>query len=161
MKIKLFVTGGTIDATKILKGKKVFHKTYITKMLRQARSKANINVQVLMMKLSYLMSNEDRNMIMKACKDCVEKNIIISHGTDTMVETAKLLGKNIHNKTIVLTGAITPYNKANSDALFNLGCAVAAVQLLPNSVYITMNGKIFKWDNVVKDKKSKIFRTKR
>lgn len=88
-----------------------------------------------------------------------EEKIIISHGTDTMQEIAQLLGKNIKDKTIVLLGAMIPYNQKKSDSLFNLGCAVSAVQTLPKGVYITMNGKIFSWDNVKKNKEHGMFET--
>ena len=103
------------------------------------------------------MTDEDREKILQSCKDCEEDKIIITHGTDTMVETAQVLGKNIKDKTIVLVGAMIPYNQEKSDALFNLGCAVSAVQILPKGVYIAMNGKIFSWDNVRKNKELGLF----
>ena len=94
---------------------------------------------------------------MQSCKDCTEDKIIITHGTDTMSETAQILGKVIEDKTIVLLGAMVPFNQPKSDALFNLGCAISAVQFLPKGVYITMNGKIFSWDNVRKNKEQGLF----
>jgi len=89
---------------------------------------------------------------LQSCKNCSEDKIVITHGTDTMPETAKVLGKNIKDKTIVLLGSMIPYSFGGSDALFNLGCAISAVQILPKGVYITMNGKIFPYDNVRKNK---------
>ncbi len=160
MTIKLFITGGTIDCERIEdKDKYVFEKTHLPEMLNQGRCKVDIANQVLIMKDSIYMTNEDREKILQSCKDCKEDKIIITHGTDTMVETAQVLGKNLKNKTIVLLGAMVPYNQEKSDALFNLGCAVSAVQSLPKGVYIIMNGKIFSWDNVRKNKELGLFET--
>lgn len=152
--IRLFITGGTIDVEKIEEGDKyIFNKTYLPKMLEQGRCKVNIESQILFMKDSLYTTDEDREKILQSCKDCKDDKIIITHGTDTMSETAQILGKEIKNKTIILLGAMVPYNQKKSDALFNLGCAISAVQTLPNGVYITMNGKIFSFDNVRKNKK--------
>lgn len=160
MIIKLLITGGTIDCKKIEeKDKYIFEKTHLPEMLKQGRCKIDIDSHVIMLKDSIHMTDEDREKILQNCKDCEEDKIIITHGTDTMVETAQVLGKNIKNKTIVLLGAMIPYNQNNSDALFNLGCAVSAVQSLPKGVYITMNGKIFSWDNVRKNKELGLFET--
>ncbi len=156
--IRLFITGGTIDVEKIEEGDKyIFNKTYLPKMLEQGRCKVNIESQILFMKDSLYTTDEDREKILQSCKDCKDDKIIITHGTDTMSETAQILGKEIKNKTIILLGAMVPYNQKKSDALFNLGCAISAVQTLPNGVYITMNGKIFSWDNVRKNKKLGLF----
>ena len=153
MTIKLFITGGTIDCEKIEKENKyIFTKTHLPEMLEQARNRVDINSEILMLKDSVYMTNSDRERILKRCKSTKEDKIVITHGTDTMVETAQVLGKNIKDKTIVLLGAMTPYNQKNSDALFNLGSAITAVQLLSKGVYITMDGKIFSWDNVRKNK---------
>lgn len=154
MKIKLFATGGTIDCEQIKKGNKyVFSKTHLPKMLKQGRCKINLDRKVLMMKDSLYMADADRAKILQKCKSCKNRKIVITHGTDTMCETAQVLGKNIKNKTIVLVGAMVPYNKKNSDALFNFGGAVIAVQSLKHGVYVIMNGKIFQWTNVRKNKK--------
>jgi len=158
MKIKLFITGGTIDCEKIEdRDKYIFKKTHLPEMLEQAKCKVDIDSQVLMMKDSIYMSDEDRKEILQGCENCAEDKIIITHGTDTMVETAQVLGKNIKNKTIVLLGAMIPYNQKKSDALFNLGYAISAVQVLPKGVYIAMNGKIFNWNHVRKNKELGIF----
>lgn len=160
MAIKLFITGGTIDCEREDKeGNYIFGETYIPKMLKQGRNKKDIMTKLLMLKHSSNMTKEDRKKILQNCKDCKEDKIIITHGTDTMVETARVLGKEIKDKTIVLLGAMIPYNQENSDALFNLGCAVSAVQSLSNGVYITMNGKIFNCDNIKKNKELGEFQT--
>lgn len=158
MTIRVFITGGTIDCERIEKGNKyIFTKTHLPEMLKQARNKEDIKSEVLMLKDSIHMTDTDRKKILQSCKECKEDKIIITHGTDTMVETAKVLGKDIENKTIVLLGAMIPYNQKDSDALFNLGCAFSAVQSLPKGVYITMNGKIFSWNNVRENRKLLIF----
>ena len=100
------------------------------------------------------MMSEDRKEILKRCIECTENKIIVTHGSDTMVETGRVLGNNVKGKTVVLVGAMIPYAFGASDALFNLGCAFSAVQALRQGVYITMNGKIFHWDNVRKNKES-------
>ncbi len=160
-KIKIFTTGGTIDCDKIdaNTNEYFFTDTHLPKMLEQARNKVDIEIEVLMMKDSLLMNDEDREKITKKCLSCYENKIIITHGTDTMPETAKYLGERVKNKTIILVGAIIPYNKDSSDALFNLGTAFANVQLLPKGVFISMNGKVLNWDNVKKNKKLGIFET--
>ena len=156
--IRLFITGGTIDAEKIgEKGKYVFGKTYIPEMLEQGRCKVDTESQVLFMKDSLYTIDEDREKILQSCKDCTENKILITHGTDTMTKTAQILGKEIEDKTIVLLGAMVPYNQNKSDALFNLGYAISAVQFLPNGVFIAMNSKIFSWDNVKKNKELGLF----
>jgi len=159
MAIILFVTGGTIDCEKIdpATNKYIFTKTHLPEMLKQARNRVDIELEVLLLKHSMDITDSDRKKILQKCKSCKEDKIVITHGTITMVETAQFLGKSIKDKTIVLTGAIIPYNQKNSDALFNLGCAITAVQLLPKGVYITMNGKIFLWNNVRKNKKLQEF----
>jgi L-asparaginase len=96
----------------------------------------------------------DIKNLLKHCKKSKEDKIVIIHGTDTMVDTAKLLEKSIINKTIVLTGALIPYTFGNSDGLFNLSSALAFVQTLPYGVYISMHGKYFNWDNVRKNKQT-------
>jgi L-asparaginase len=99
------------------------------------------------------MTAADRQSILDNCRSCAEDKIIITHGTDTMAETAKLLGPNIQDKTIVLTGAMIPFTFGSSDGLFNMGCAVAFVQSLPSGVYVAMGGRYFVWNNVRKNRK--------
>ncbi|MCH8262329.1 MAG: asparaginase, partial [Proteobacteria bacterium] len=98
------------------------------------------------------MDDNDRQQILASCLACDESRIVITHGTDTMVETSQVLAAGIKDKTIVLLGAMVPYQFKNSDALFNLGCAIAAVQTLSNGVYITMNGEVFNYHEVLKNK---------
>jgi len=153
MAIKILITGGTID-TKYneLNGKSIFTKSHLPEMLKQARCKVDVKLETVMLKDSNDMIDSDREKILQNCKNCGEDRIVITHGTDTMPETAKVLGENIKDKTIVLLGSMIPYSFGGSDALFNLGCAISAVQILPKGVYITMNGKIFPYDNVRKNK---------
>ncbi|PIU20908.1 MAG: asparaginase [Candidatus Diapherotrites archaeon CG08_land_8_20_14_0_20_34_12] len=156
MAIKLFITGGTID--NIDKDRKLkSRKTHIPKMLKQANVTLEINTEKLMLKDSRDLTDSDRKLILKKCKQCREDKIIITHGTFTMAKTAAILGQGIKNKTIVLTGSMVPYVEDNSDALFNLGCAISKVQTIPRGIYITMNGQILKWGNVKKNVKKGIF----
>lgn len=158
MPIQLFITGGTIDASQIRKGDRyVFSQSHIPNMLKQSRCTAQIKTKILMMKDSIYLTGEDREKIVFACKQVDAQRIIVTHGTDTMVETARCLASKNENKTIVLTGAMIPFYKPKSDAFFNLGTAICAVQLLPSGVYISMNGKIFPHDKVRKNKKLGIF----
>jgi L-asparaginase len=110
---------------------------------------------------SLFMKDTHRKKILKACKDCPEKKIVITHGTDTMEITAKFLAKHIKNKTIVLTGAMVPYKFGSSDGMFNLGSAISFAQTLPSGVYAAMNGKIFSARKVHKNKKTGIFEGKK
>jgi len=158
MTIKLIVTGGTID--KIYNesnGKLTFSDTHINEMLDQARCEVPVSIKNLMLIDSLDMVDKDRQVILNECKNSKESKIVITHGTDSMVETAKILGDHIQDKSIVLLGAMIPFSLKESDALFNLGCAIIAVQCLQSNVYIIMNGKIFTWDNVNKNKEKGIF----
>ena len=158
MKIKIFITGGTFDKEyDELEGKLFFHDTHLPEMLRLGHCKLDIDIRTLMMVDSLSMTPADRNIVLENCKQAQEDKIVITHGTDTMCETAKLLGSSINDKTIVLTGAMVPYRFGSSDGLFNLGSALAFVQLLPPGVYISMNGRYFKWDNVQKNKQIGMF----
>jgi L-asparaginase len=153
MQIKIFVTGGTFDKEyNELNGQLFFKNTHLPEMLTLARSRTNIDISTLMMVDSLEMTEDDRHSIANSCNQTHQDRILITHGTDTMVETAKVLAKEINDKTIVLTGAMVPYKFGSSDGLFNLGSALAFVQTLPVGVYIVMNGRYFKWDNVRKNK---------
>jgi L-asparaginase len=161
MKIKLLITGGTIDKTyKELSGELSFTQTHIIEILNRGRSTVNIDSEVLFLKDSLEMNDKDRDLILSKCLECDEDKIIITHGTDTMVDTAQLLGDKIKDKTIVLFGSMIPYSVNNSDALFNLGGALSAVQNKKQGVYIAMNGQIFDFDKVKKNKKLGIFQTR-
>ena len=153
MAIKILITGGTIDKKyNELDGNLIFTKSHFPEILKEARCKIDVELETIMLKDSLFTTDSDRERILQSCKSCEEDKIIITHGTDTMPETAKVLGENIKDKTIVLFGAMIPYTFGGSDALFNFGCAVSAVQILPKGVYIAMNGKIFTYDNVRKNK---------
>jgi L-asparaginase len=153
--IRILITGGTIDKEyDPLTGELTFPKSHLSNMLNQVKCKVRFVLEEVMLKDSLQMTSEDRKEILKKCIECLENKIIVTHGTDTMVETAQVLGKHARGKTIVLVGAMIPYAFGASDALFNLGCAFSAVQALPQGVYVTMNGKIFTWDNVRKNKES-------
>lgn len=151
--IRLLIIGGTIDKVyNPVPGELTFDKTQIPKILEQARCRLNTVSEILMLKDSLYMNDSDREAILERCKSYKERRVVITHGTDTMVETAKVLGTNIRDKVIVLTGAMVPYSFGSSDASFNLGVALGCVQTLPNEVYVGMNGRIFPWYNVRKNK---------
>ncbi len=153
--IRIFITGGTIDKEyNPITGELAFAKSHLTNMLNQVRCRVKVVLEEIMLKDSLQMRSEDREEILKKCVASPENRMIITHGTDTMVETAGVLGKNLRGKTVVLVGAFIPYAFGASDALFNLGSAFSAVQTLPEGVYITMNGKIFPWDHVRKNRES-------
>ena len=152
MSIKMIITGGTFDKEyNELTGELFFNKTHIPEMLKLGRSRLDLKIVTLMMCDSLHMNDSDVNIISGECRDSKEEKILITHGTDEMVNTAKILGGNIKNKTIVLTGAIIPYAFGSSDGMFNLGSALAFVQSLPHGVYIAMNGKYFHYGNVRKN----------
>jgi L-asparaginase len=153
MAIRLFITGGTFDKEyDEIHGRLFFRDTHIQEMLSLGRSHLDVAVRTLMMVDSLEMTDGDRRLILENCRHAAEDQIVITHGTDTMVETARALGEADLEKTIVLTGAMVPYAFGSSDGLFNLGSALSFAQTLPRGVYIAMNGRHFTWDNVVKDK---------
>ena|SRR3989344_4043193 len=153
MAIRVLITGGTIDNLEYDSEDKApkNQKSIIPDLLKKSRIGLNYSVEEIIFKDSRFVNEGDRELLFQKCKKCQEDKIIITHGTMTMPLTAKYLGQKKLKKTIVLLGAAIPGNKENSDALFNLGLAFSAIQLLPKGVYITMNGKIFSWDNVKKN----------
>jgi L-asparaginase len=156
--IRIFVTGGTFDKTyDEIRGRLSFAETHLPEMLRLGRSRVDVSVQTLMMIDSLEMSETDRQLIAHNCRQAVERQIVITHGTDTMVDTAAMLARTVTDKTIVLTGAMIPYAFGSSDGLFNLGSALSLVQVLPPGVYIAMNGQHFRWDKVRKNRESGVF----
>lgn len=158
MGIRIFVTGGTFDKEyDELNGTLNFEDTHVPEMLRLGRCGLDVSVRTLMMLDSLDMSAQDRSSIVEQCRGCDEQQIVVTHGTDTMVETARDLAKEVPGKTIVLTGAMIPYAFGSSDGLFNLGSALSFVQVLPAGVYIAMNGKYFCWDNVRKNREVGMF----
>ena len=158
MRIRVFVTGGTFDKEyDELTGQLYFRSTHVDEMLRRGRCGLDVDVETLMMVDSLEMTDAQRAAIVRACHDCAEDQIVITHGTDTMVETARALADGVENKTIVLTGAMVPYAFGSSDGLFNLGSAFSFVQSLPRGVYIAMNGRSFPWDDVRKNRQEGVF----
>lgn len=159
MKIKIMITGGTIDNLEYATEKNAPKKrqSLIPQLLKQSRLNSDYNAEKILFKDSKFITGNDKEFIFKKCKNCKEDKIVITHGTMTMPQTAKFIGKFNLKKTIVLVGSVIPANKEKSDALFNLGFALAAVQLLPYGVYVAMNGRIFQSDNVSKNLKTGYF----
>ena len=172
MSIRIFVTGGTFDKEyNELTGSLFFKDTHLPEMLRLGRSRIELSISTLMMIDSLEMTDAGRARIADECARAAETRILITHGTDTMVETAAALAaavagdrlrsdgvtKSVPDKTIVLTGAMIPYAFGSSDGLFNLGSALSFVQALPPGVYIAMNGRYFNWDRVRKNRQSGFF----
>ena len=159
--IRIFVTGGTFDKEyNELTGALAFKETHLPEMLRLGRSRVDVAVRTLMMIDSLEMTDSDRALVVEECRDAAESRILITHGTDTMVETAAALAAALpqaSGKTIVLTGAMIPYAFGSSDGLFNLGSALSFVQVLPAGVYIAMNGRCFESDRVRKNRETGIF----
>jgi L-asparaginase len=156
--IRVIVTGGTFDKHyDEIKGELTFVDTHLPEILKRARVSIPVQVELNQLIDSLYMQDENRRSVLEACARAAERRIIITHGTDTMAETARLIGTAKLDKTIVLTGAMIPYKILDSDALFNFGTAFSAVQLLPSGVYIAMNGRIFDWDKVHKNKAQGIF----
>lgn len=158
MAIRVFVTGGTFDKEyNELRGELSFKDTHVPEMLRRGRCRLDVSVSTLMMVDSLELTDEDRALIVDHCRRCDETEIILTHGTDTMVETAAALAHGVTGKTIVLTGAMIPYAFGSSDGLFNLGSALSFVQALTPGVYVAMNGRWFPWDNVRKNRETGTF----
>jgi L-asparaginase len=156
--IRIIVTGGTFDKTyDEIRGHLSFGATHLPEMLRLGRSRLPVTVQELMMIDSLDMTDADRASIVRSCRDSAESQIVITHGTDTMVETAAALARDVAGKTVVLTGAMIPYAFGSSDGLFNLGSALSFAQVLPAGVYIAMNGQYFRWDRVRKNRETGVF----
>lgn len=154
MAVKILITGGTFDKEyNELSGELFFKDTHLPEMLKLGRSRIDVDIRTLMMIDSLDMTEGDRKIILENCRKVKEDRILVTHGTDTMIDTAKVLANEIKDKTIVLTGAIVPYKFGSSDGLFNLGSALAFTQILPNGIYIAMNGRYFPWDKVRKNKK--------
>ena len=155
MKVKILVTGGTFDKEyNEINGKLYFNKTHVHEILALGRSDVAVEIKTLMMVDSLDMTDQDREVLVKNISSAKEKNIVITHGTDTMVETAKYINKRTIEKTVVITGALIPYKFGSSDGLFNLGAALAFAQVLKSGVYVAMNGKWFPCDGVEKNKET-------
>ncbi len=153
MPIRILVTGGTFDKEyDEVTGSLFFKDTHIGEMLRLGRSRVDVTIRTVMMIDSLQMTDADRSLIVQNCLQCPEDRIVITHGTDTMTDTAAAIARSVLRKTVVLTGAMIPYAFGSSDGLFNLGSAISFVQVLPEGVYIAMNGKCFRWDQVRKNR---------
>ena len=160
MSVRVFVTGGTFDKEyDEVGGTLYFEDTHIPEMLRLGRCRLDVSVRTLMMIDSLEMTEQDRLTIVENCRRCEEAQIVITHGTDTMVDTARAIAAGASGKTIVLTGAMVPYAFGSSDGLFNLGSALSFAQVLPPGVYIAMNGQVFTWENVRKNREAGVFET--
>ncbi|HHC75106.1 MAG TPA: asparaginase, partial [Thiothrix sp.] len=163
MPIHVLLTGGTIDKHyHECNGELSFSETHLPTMLAQARCTLDLHMDTLMLKDSLAMQDSDRQTILNACQQSPHKMIVITHGTDTMVDSAQVLGQalqqqTLQDKTIVLLGAMIPYELKQSDSLFNLGSALTAAQCLTQGVYICMNGQVFSWDNVMKNRGKGVF----
>ena len=161
--IRIFVTGGTYDKEYNERdGSLYFKDTHLREMLQLGRCRVDVEVRTLMMVDSLEMDDDDRAVILNQCRKCPSSRIVITHGTDTMEVTARVLGeamadktitdKAITGKTIILVGAMIPFAFGSSDGLFNLGAALAFAQSLRPGVYVAMNGRYFRWDNVRKNR---------
>ena len=158
MSVRILVTGGTFDKEyNELAGTLFFQDTHLPEMLRLGRSRVEATVETLMMIDSLDMTDADRSRIVTACVRSPETRIVITHGTDTMVETARAVAHGVRDKTVVLTGAMVPYAFGSSDGLFNLGSALSFAEVLPPGVYIAMNGQHFPWDRVRKNRETGVF----
>ena len=159
MHIRILVTGGTFDKEyDELAGRLFFRDTHVREMLTLGRARLDLEIETAMMIDSLDMDDAGRAAIVARCRDAAERAIVVTHGTDTMVETAgALAAAGLAAKTIVLTGAMVPYAFGSSDGLFNLGSALSFVQVLPPGVYIAMNGRHFRWDQVRKNRETGVF----
>ncbi|MBI91432.1 MAG: asparaginase [Gammaproteobacteria bacterium] len=158
MAIRIFITGGTFDKEyDEITGKLFFKDTHMREMLELGRSRLKVKIRTLMMIDSLEMTLDDRNIIAENCKNAEENQIVITHGTDTMTETGRVLAEANLDKTIVLFGAMIPYKFGTSDGLFNLGSAVGFVQSLQHGVYIVMNGRCFDYNKVQKNRETGVF----
>ena len=151
--IRILVTGGTFDKEYNERtGQLLFKDTHIAEMLRRGRSQVEVTIHTVMMIDSLEMTEADRVLIVQNCVQSEENQIVITHGTDTMTETASAVARAISGKTVVFTGAMIPWAFGSSDGLINLGSALSFVQVLPAGDYIAMNGKCFPWDRVRKNR---------
>ncbi|MBK6936283.1 MAG: asparaginase [Chitinophagaceae bacterium] len=158
MAIRIFITGGTFDKEyNELNGQLFFKDTHMHDLLELGSNKVDVEIRTLMMVDSLEMTDEDRELIAHQCVHSDEDRIVITHGTDTMSETAQFLAQKVKNKTVVLTGAMIPIKFGSSDGLFNLGSALAFAQTLSAGVYVAMNGRYFTADNVRKNKQTGMF----
>ena len=153
MAIRILVTGGTFDKEYNERtGQLYFKDTHLAEMLQRGRSRVAVTIRTVMMVDSLEMTDADRSLIVQNCRQAEEAHIVVTHGTDTMTDTAAAIAREVLDKTVVLTGAMIPWAFGSSDGLFNLGSALSFVQTLPAGVYVAMNGKCFPWDRVRKNR---------
>jgi L-asparaginase len=156
--IRIIITGGTFDKQyDEIRGSLTFKDSHLPEILKFVRCSVPIELELNQLIDSLDMHTANRMKVLESCRRAPEERIVITHGTDTMAETARVLGEARLAKTVVLTGAMVPYVFSNSDAVFNLGCAVTAVQVLPHGVFIAMNGRVFGWDRVRKNRELGVF----
>ncbi|MEP7116859.1 MAG: asparaginase domain-containing protein [Acidobacteriota bacterium] len=157
--IRILVTGGTFDKEyDEVRGRLFFKDSHVQEMLAKGRSRVPVSVRTLMMIDSLEMTETDRALVVDQCRHCAEDRIVITHGTDTMVDTARAIAAaGLSDKTVVITGAMIPYAFGSSDGLFNLGSALSFAQVLPPGVYVAMNGEHFHWDTVRKNRATAVF----
>ena len=160
MKVRLLITGGTIDKVfNQSNGELEFDETHFPEMVKRSRVEVDLTLEEIMLLDSLDMVDKERDLIVDSCMRCEEDFILITHGTDTMCDTARLIGESDIDKTIVLFGAMVPYAVSNSDALFNFGCALGSLQLLESGVYVAMNGRVLPWDDVEKNRALGVFQS--
>jgi L-asparaginase len=160
--VRIIVTGGTFDKQyDAIKGELTFKETHLPAILEQARVTVPVQIEINQLIDSLHMTDEHRQRVLAACRESPERSIVVVHGTDTMAQTAQVVGAAKLGKTIVFTGAMIPYSVQGSDALFNLGFALAMSQALEPNAYVAMNGRVFPWDDVQKDKAGGVFVPKR
>ena len=153
MAIRILVTGGTFDKEYNEKtGQLYFKDTHLAEMLDRGRCRVPVSIHTVMMIDSLEMSDSDRELVVQSCRQAPEDRVVVTHGTDTMTDTAAAIAQADTGKTVVLTGAMIPWAFGSSDGLFNLGSALSFVQVLPAGVYVAMNGKCFPWDRVRKNR---------
>jgi len=157
-RVRVLVTGGTFDKEyDEIRGRLFFKDTHLQEMLRLARCRLEVEVETLMMIDSLDMGDADRQRVVERCRNCPEDRIVVTHGTDTMADTAQALARAGIDKAVVLTGAMIPYAFGSSDGLFNLGSALSFAQVLPAGVYVAMNGRVFPGDRVRKNRETGVF----
>jgi L-asparaginase len=158
MTLRILATGGTFDKHyDEIAGQLTFAASHLPDVIRRARITVPVELEVVSLLDSLDMQDGDRQRVLTSCRAAPEPAIVVIHGTDTMRETAQVLGAAALTKTIVLTGAMIPYEIANSDALFNFGFACGVAQTLPHGVYVAMNGQVFSWDRVQKNRSAGVF----
>ncbi len=161
MTVRIIITGGTFDKQyDEIRGNLTFRETHLPEILKNARCTFPIELEVNQLIDSLDMQTANRLQVLESCRRAPEERIVITHGTDTMVETAAVIGAAGLPKTIVLTGAMVPFVFSGSDAVFNLGCALTAVQVMPRGVWVAMNGRVFAWDRVRKNREQGVFEEK-